>query len=1554
MPGVNRSKSDGNLLKFIKRKKKKQTIDEPATLNEDRIKEIEKRNSSASLRKPRHPANTTPVRSKTTKQRNSTSVLRTSKSKHHHKHHSRSHSHDIDNSFSSSVDRSSNSTNSPRNHSPLLSKQDNINLETPTKRPEANIKLNNRSLHNSTRGLNHHTDKLTLMKTNASNNLAISNILVPLDNHSEVINQDNSIITKNSNNDNNKNLQVAKATTGSSSTNSLLDKRHTNMIINQISKPNNLKNFTNLNTNPEINKKSNSEVTTPTVGNTNSGIFNSLFSFGSSSHLPKIMVKSPEEELHDHTLDSNDHHIYSTMSAPAVTNHNPSDHHDSHKDTISHNNNNNDSSKNKDTVSTNNKDEKHLTSTNSHPTLNPNHTNNSIHQETILHSSLNAINRSNSFLRHLDFLLASPSSTNKERIKTITDRHQQQITHGNAVDASVKAKGSPFRDRKNRNSNPRHSLNLGALATAEEPSISTFGNGNLSLDILRGDDNDINFYDNDDEDITTNGVLRNPDNKIQNSHKPSQEFKRHSALSFSKIKDIDAKFDSDSEHPFSSPGSPTSELKATLLSRNTLSETNLEILKDNNNNNKSKKSSRKQKALSLSDTDLSDIELEKPKKKGLNKRHHTYDTKRSKRFSTLSNSDEFYQMSGQNGSNSNVNLSNSNIAATTNSPDERKSRRLSKNFLVPRSLSPSASIHIKSLPIGKSRFSNNMDPTLDIQIANDPKFRNIEYASEKKNMAFHSYFKNNSSITPQERLITDVVCALSRDILQQGKMYITDKNICFNSKILGWASSIVIPFNEIVQIKKKMTVGIFPNAIVIDTLQTKYIFASFISRDNVFDLITDVWNQIILGRRRSTVSQARHHEGSDIDSKMSVDSYSDSDLSSDERSIIMDGDEQSTIRSSRSNSESDIQLDTDITSSDIEDDSNLKSQVNVTQTYPRGPIKHAPTSHPYTPSPNDRKICDATFNYPMSMVSDTILGDTTDYYLDILHDQHNFDFSPMPKIISSKVRDYHYSKPLHVPMAPSKTICLINEVLDHYDLNDYIQMSMISKTPDVPSGNSFLIKSKYLWTWGPDNTTHFEVYTTVVWIGKSWLKSAIEKGTYDAVKETGQEMMASMTRILKTMDRAAYETPIVTKVSKPKKVKNSRKSEKSTPTASATITSNGLPTMEPKTHAPTEPTYQREKDDKVIIENANIQAPLGTVFQLLYGKDSSYVTNILKAQKNFDISKITAFSNKNNNTREYDYVKPLNNSLGPKQTKCFITEKLEYKDMRKFAMAKLIVKTPDVPSGNSFSVQSKTLLSWGPNNSTNITVLTNVVWTSRSFLKSAIEKGSIDGQKEATTIMLKKLEDFISKSKNKGSSKKKKQTKNAKEVPAPQNVAQGPAVSPLFREVEEIKSGPTSPMSQFIEFFTDTDITSIGGIFKILSILFGLFFLIRYIFRSGSSRSNVQILKPGRMMMNGVEYNFVPNVKTLYQVYEQEVRRSIRDPSVPNLIEETESDIWDWIKDRGYGSYEFDYNSFDKEANDLDDKKQQLGHHKYQQLEESIRIAELQLDGMKELLGKLE
>lgn len=85
--------------------------------------------------------------------------------------------------------------------------------------------------------------------------------------------------------------------------------------------------------------------------------------------------------------------------------------------------------------------------------------------------------------------------------------------------------------------------------------------------------------------------------------------------------------------------------------------------------------------------------------------------------------------------------------------------------------------------------------------------------------------------------------------------------------------------------------------------------------------------------------------------------------------------------------------------------------------------------------------------------------------------------------------------------------------------------------------------------------------------------------------------------------------------------------------------------------------------------------------------------------------------------RNMSYIKPLNGSIGPKQTKCEIADENEFVDFDHYVSNITTTRTPDVPSGNAFSVKTRTCLTWNGPNSTKVVVTTKVEFTARSFIK---------------------------------------------------------------------------------------------------------------------------------------------------------------------------------------------------------------------------------------------
>eukprot|EP01097_Dermamoeba_algensis_P004642 TRINITY_DN3004_c0_g1_i1.p1 TRINITY_DN3004_c0_g1~~TRINITY_DN3004_c0_g1_i1.p1 ORF type:complete len:669 (+),score=134.80 TRINITY_DN3004_c0_g1_i1:78-2084(+) len=93
-----------------------------------------------------------------------------------------------------------------------------------------------------------------------------------------------------------------------------------------------------------------------------------------------------------------------------------------------------------------------------------------------------------------------------------------------------------------------------------------------------------------------------------------------------------------------------------------------------------------------------------------------------------------------------------------------------------------------------------------------------------------------------DALVEDYSCAIFKDILVHGRMYITKNHIAFKSNILGIKTSEIIPFVEVDLLVKTHFAYLFDNAIEITTVSgKKFTFASFAHRDQAFRTLESLW-----------------------------------------------------------------------------------------------------------------------------------------------------------------------------------------------------------------------------------------------------------------------------------------------------------------------------------------------------------------------------------------------------------------------------------------------------------------------------------------------------------------------------------------------------------------------------------------------------------------------------------------------------------------------------------------------------------------------------------------
>uniref|UniRef100_A0A2H6MWM1 VASt domain-containing protein n=1 Tax=Micrurus carvalhoi TaxID=3147026 RepID=A0A2H6MWM1_9SAUR len=111
-------------------------------------------------------------------------------------------------------------------------------------------------------------------------------------------------------------------------------------------------------------------------------------------------------------------------------------------------------------------------------------------------------------------------------------------------------------------------------------------------------------------------------------------------------------------------------------------------------------------------------------------------------------------------------------------------------------------------------------------------------------------FKKQFSHLPDlERLVVDYACALQKDILLQGRLYLSENWICFYSNIFRWETMISIALKDITFMTKEKTARLIPNAIQIATEGEKFFFTSFNARDRTYLNIFRLWQNALLEKK---------------------------------------------------------------------------------------------------------------------------------------------------------------------------------------------------------------------------------------------------------------------------------------------------------------------------------------------------------------------------------------------------------------------------------------------------------------------------------------------------------------------------------------------------------------------------------------------------------------------------------------------------------------------------------------------------------------------------------
>ncbi|RLV96476.1 Membrane-anchored lipid-binding protein LAM5 [Spathaspora sp. JA1] len=430
-------------------------------------------------------------------------------------------------------------------------------------------------------------------------------------------------------------------------------------------------------------------------------------------------------------------------------------------------------------------------------------------------------------------------------------------------------------------------------------------------------------------------------------------------------------------------------------------------------------------------------------------------------------------------------------------------------------------------------------PKYDTRLYVDEMYRDTSYrySSLKRNIDYHSLFPK---LDLTDRLIDDYACALSREILLQGRIYISENYICFNSNLLGWVTSLVLTMDEIVGFEKKSTVGLFPNGISIETNDTKHTFASFISRDATFELMTTIWSKAT-GRKNKLDKDKTPQIEQEQDKSKQEDEHESLGSQESIGSYIMtiDGDDgpprklrqieqlgtpdfESSIEEEDEEEEEDEVEDEDESSVRSSKKQKVISGAKIIKLKPdspyenNGPDAHLPTLASFDKYHTEVEIIDEIIDAPLGIVFSILFGPNTKFQLSFLESHDGSEVSPFDKFTPSEEdpkileRKYTYRRALGYSVGPKSTRCEAIETIEYLDLADYAVVVVTTTTPDVPSGGSFKVKTRYAFSWANDNKTNVVVTVYIEWTGTSWVKGIIERSSISGSTTTIKEMLQEL------------------------------------------------------------------------------------------------------------------------------------------------------------------------------------------------------------------------------------------------------------------------------------------------------------------------------------------------------------------------------------------------------------------------------------------------------------
>ncbi|KAL6468171.1 hypothetical protein MHYP_G00238480 [Metynnis hypsauchen] len=152
--------------------------------------------------------------------------------------------------------------------------------------------------------------------------------------------------------------------------------------------------------------------------------------------------------------------------------------------------------------------------------------------------------------------------------------------------------------------------------------------------------------------------------------------------------------------------------------------------------------------------------------------------------------------------------------------------------------------HLELLDISRGLHRNSSTQTTTIEEEGIDRIDGLFSRNSFKNHN-KTFQKHFPEISEMEELTCVFTCAVQKEVLYHGKMYMSEQHVCFHSSVLLKETKVVIHASAVQSVKKKNTARVVPNAVEILTNSgEKYLFVSLRNRDACFKLLKSMCPQL--------------------------------------------------------------------------------------------------------------------------------------------------------------------------------------------------------------------------------------------------------------------------------------------------------------------------------------------------------------------------------------------------------------------------------------------------------------------------------------------------------------------------------------------------------------------------------------------------------------------------------------------------------------------------------------------------------------------------------------